>query len=65
MTVEQTHEEKETLAVDVLLPGHEPRKETALFERSLKLLIEREGVFAGTVLLAVAVDACEDALTTL
>lgn len=43
MTVEQIHEQKETLAVDVLIPGHAPRKETALFEHSRKLLIEREG----------------------
>lgn len=42
MTVEQTHEEKETLVVDVLLPGHAPRKATALFERTRKQLIERE-----------------------
>lgn len=41
--VTQTHEEKETLVVDVLLPGHAPRKETALFEHSRKLLIQREG----------------------
>ena len=43
MTVEQIHEQKETLSVDVLLPGHAPRKETALFEHTRKLLIEREG----------------------
>lgn len=43
MSVEQTHEEKETLTVDVLLPGHEPRTATPLFERTRKELIEREG----------------------
>ncbi|AOY99908.1 hypothetical protein BKK81_12130 [Cupriavidus sp. USMAHM13] len=43
MAVTDTHEEKETLAVDVLLPGHEPRATTALFERTKKLLIAREG----------------------
>jgi hypothetical protein len=37
------HLEKETLTVDVMIPGHEPRKTTALFERTRKLLIEREG----------------------
>jgi hypothetical protein len=41
--VTQVHEEKETLTVDVLLPGHEPRKTTALFTRTRKQLIEREG----------------------
>ena len=32
-----------SIVVDVLLPGHAPRKATALFERTRKLLIEREG----------------------
>lgn len=41
--VTQTHEEKESLAVDVLLPGHEPRVTTALFIHSKKQLMEREG----------------------
>lgn len=41
--VQSTHEEKETVSVDVNLPGHEARKATALFERSRKHLIEREG----------------------
>ncbi|MBN9116436.1 MAG: hypothetical protein J0I36_14495 [Pandoraea sp.] len=40
--VTQTHEEKETLSVDVLLPGHVPRTTTALFTRTRKALIERE-----------------------
>lgn len=43
MAVTDTHEEKETLAVDVLLPGHDARVTTALFTRSKKELIEREG----------------------
>ena len=42
MSVEQTHEEKETLTVDVLLPGHEARVTTALFERTKKQLMLRE-----------------------
>lgn len=41
--VTQTHEEQETLAVDVLLPGHAPRTTTALFVHSKILLLEREG----------------------
>lgn len=32
--VEQTHEEKETLKVDVELPGHAPRVETPLFSKT-------------------------------
>lgn len=43
MTTEQVHEEKETLSVDVYIPGHEPRTTTALFERTRKLLMERGG----------------------
>ncbi|QOT75040.1 hypothetical protein [Cupriavidus basilensis] len=43
MAVTDTHEEKETLAVDVLLPGHEARTTTPLFLHSKKALIEREG----------------------
>ncbi|WP_322069983.1 hypothetical protein [Paraburkholderia bannensis] len=43
MTVEQIHTEKETLSVEVNIPGHEPRKTTALFERSRKQLLERDG----------------------
>lgn len=41
--VTQIHEQKEALSVDVLLPGHAPRKATALFERTRKELIAREG----------------------
>ena len=40
--VEKVHEQKETLEVDVLIPGHAPRTETALYERTRKLLIARE-----------------------
>lgn len=43
MSVTETHEEKETLVVDVNLPGHEARITTALFTRTRKQLIEREG----------------------
>ncbi len=43
MAVTDTHEEKETLAVDVLLPGHEARTTTPLFLHSKKDLIAREG----------------------
>ena len=43
MSVEQTHVERETLSVEVNLPGHAPRAETSLFERTRKALIERDG----------------------
>lgn len=43
MSVRDTHEEKETLVVDVNIPGHDPRTTTALFTHTKKLLIEREG----------------------
>ena len=43
MGVHDQHEEKETLVVDVEIPGHDERKTTALFSCSRKLLIEREG----------------------
>lgn len=43
MSVEQVHEQKETLSVDILIPGHAPRTESALFERTRKKLIAREG----------------------
>ena len=39
---EQSHEEKLTLKVNVLLPGHDERTETSLFSRSRKQLIDRE-----------------------
>lgn len=42
MNVTQIHEEKQTLAVDVFLPGHEPRTETALFRHSRDKLLARE-----------------------
>ena len=41
MPVNETHEEKETLAVDVNLPGHEARKASALFERTRKQLLAK------------------------
>lgn len=41
--VTQDHEQRESLAIDVIVPGHEPRKTTALFERTRKALIAREG----------------------
>jgi hypothetical protein len=37
------HTERETLAVAVNIPAHEERQTTALFERTRKQLIEREG----------------------
>lgn len=43
MAVTETHEEKLTLVVDILLPGHEARVTTALFEHSRKALLERDG----------------------
>ena len=43
MAVTETHEEKETLSVDVLLPGHEARVTTPLFRHSRQALEEREG----------------------
>lgn len=41
--VTEVHEEKNTFEVDVNIPGHDPRVTTPLFERTRKLLIEREG----------------------
>jgi hypothetical protein len=43
MSVEDIHEEKETLVIDVMLPGHEPRVTTSLFVHSKRALEEREG----------------------
>lgn len=43
MSVETTHELKDTLTADYFVPGHEQRTTTSLFEHSKKLLIEREG----------------------
>jgi len=37
--VQQIHEEKETLSVEVNIPGHAPRTELPIFERTRKLLI--------------------------
>jgi hypothetical protein len=39
----QAHTERESLSVEVNIPEHEDRKTTALFARTRKLLIEREG----------------------
>lgn len=43
MSVDQIHEEKETLSVDINIPGHDPRVCTPLFRKSRQHLIEREG----------------------
>lgn len=42
MTTTQIHEEKETLVVEVNIPGHEARTTTTLFLHSKKTLITRE-----------------------
>ena len=42
MSVEQVHEEKETLTVEVCVPGHPPRTETPLFEKTRKELLEKQ-----------------------
>jgi len=42
MSVTDTHEEKLTLAVDIEIPGHEARTETALFRHTKAQLLERE-----------------------
>lgn len=41
--VTQDHEQKETLVVDVIVPGHAPRAATPLFEHTRLQLIAREG----------------------
>lgn len=38
-----THEEKETLSVDVFVPGHDPRETTSLFIKTRKALIKTAG----------------------
>jgi hypothetical protein len=43
MTVTEIHQEKNTFQVDVNIPGHAPRKASALFEKSRKHLLERDG----------------------
>lgn len=43
MPVTDTHEERETLSVDVLLPGHAARVTTPLFTRTRHELLTREG----------------------
>lgn len=42
MSVQDIHEEKLTLTVDVEIPGHEARTETSLFRRTKAQLLERE-----------------------
>lgn len=37
------HEEKNTLSVDVFIPGHDPRVTTPLFRKSRLHLLERDG----------------------
>lgn len=39
----KAHTERETLSVEVNIPEHEDRKTTALFERTRKQLLERDG----------------------
>lgn len=41
--VRQQHVEIETLRVSVNIPGHDPRTTTALFTRTRKALLERDG----------------------
>lgn len=43
MSVTETHEERETLTVDVLIPGHAARVTTALFTRTKHELAARVG----------------------
>lgn len=43
MSVNEIHEEKETLAVSVNIPGHEARATTAIFRRTRQQLIARDG----------------------
>lgn len=40
MTVEKEHEEKQTLTVDVELPGHDPRVVTAIFRKTKRFLMK-------------------------
>jgi hypothetical protein len=43
VAVTDTHDEKETLTVDVNIPGHDARTATPLFLRTRKALIDRDG----------------------
>jgi hypothetical protein len=43
MSVTEDHVLKETLKVDYIVPGHDPRVTTPLFTKSRKLLINRDG----------------------
>jgi hypothetical protein len=40
MPVEQDHELKETLTIDVITPGHAPRTETSLFKTTKQMLFK-------------------------
>lgn len=42
MSVNDVHEEKLTLSVDVNIPGHDPRTTTPLFSHSRKELLQRD-----------------------
>lgn len=42
MSVNKIHEEKETLSIEVNIPGHDERETTSLFRRTRKKLIERD-----------------------
>ena len=41
--VTEMHEEKNTFQIDVNIPGHEPRKASALFERTRKEFMDKVG----------------------
>ena len=41
--VTEVHEEKQTLSVDINLPGHEPRTTTTLFRHTRQQLLDKEG----------------------
>lgn len=43
MSTTEIHAEKETLSVEVNIPGHEERTTTSLFTRSKKALLARDG----------------------
>lgn len=43
MAVTDPHEEKNTFAVDVMIPGHAPRVTTPIFTKTRKELIARDG----------------------
>lgn len=43
MSTNDMHEEKETLSVDINIPGHDPRVTTPLFSETRLKLLERDG----------------------